>query len=57
MFLAEDNFVVVNHYKNLQHMIDKRRLEKEAKELLVKSVDSKKKIVTPETLISDKSKK
>jgi hypothetical protein len=38
-------------------MIDRRKLEKEAKELLTKSVDSKKKITAPEILISDKSKK
>lgn len=38
-------------------MIDKRRLETEARELLAKSLDSKKKITAPEPLISDKLKK
>ncbi|CAO3635121.1 unnamed protein product [Mucor fragilis] len=40
----EDSFVTIKHYKNLQDMIEKRRLEKEAQMLLVKSlaVESKK---------------
>ncbi|KAI8647518.1 P-loop containing nucleoside triphosphate hydrolase protein [Parasitella parasitica] len=40
----EDKFVVIHHYKNLQHMIDQRKSQKEAKEQLANAlVDSKKK--------------
>ncbi|CEP13472.1 hypothetical protein [Parasitella parasitica] len=40
----EDNFVVIHHYKNLEHMIDQRQKLKEAKEQLANAlVGSKKK--------------
>ncbi|CAO0796545.1 unnamed protein product [Mucor circinelloides] len=34
----EDYLVTIRHYKDLQDMIEKRRLEKEARELLAKSI-------------------